>query len=100
MRPPLLPRDPELRDPLLREPLLREPLLREPLLRDPLLRDPLLRDPPPPPPLRRWASSMSAVEGAVAAALVAMAAKPAVGCRLNSKLMKPATGFACLLFIA
>ena len=83
MRPPLLPRDPELRDPLLREPLLREPLLRD-----------------PPPPLRRWASSMSVVEGAVAAALVAMAAKPAVGCRLNSKLMKPATGFACLLFIA
>jgi hypothetical protein len=43
---------------------------------------------------------MSVVEGAVAVALVAMAAKPAVGCRLNSKLMRPATGFACLLFIA
>ena len=87
LRPPLLLRDPELREPLLREPLLREPLLRDP-------------PPPPPPPLRRWASSMSVVVGAVVAPLAAIAASPAVGCRLNSKLMKPAIGFACLLFIA
>ena len=118
MRPPLLPRellllrDPELRelellrlrDPELREPELREPELRDPELRDPPPRDPPPRDPPPPPP-RRCASSMlevdpvavSAVDGAIEDPITA---KPAVGCRLSTRLMKPAMDVLVLLFIA
>ena len=97
MRPPLLPREPELRDPELRDPLLRDPLLREPELRDPLLRD-------PPPPPRRCASSMLealpeavSVDGAIEAPIIA---RPAVGCRLSTRLMKPAKDVLVLFFIA
>ena len=108
MRPPLLPRellllrDPELRElELLR---LRDPELREPPLRDPELRDPPPRDPPPPPP-RRCASSMleeepvavSAVDEAIEDPITA---RPAVGCRLSTKLMKPAMDVLVFLFIA
>ena len=98
MRPPLLPR--ELL--LLRDPELRElELLR---LRDPELRDPPPRDPPPPPP-RRCASSMLEVEPVAVSAVDEaiedpMTARPAVGCRLSTKLMKPAMDVLVLLFIA
>ena len=113
MRPPLLPRellllrDPELRELellRLRDPELREPPLREPELRDPELRDPPPRDPPPPPP-RRCASSMLAVEPVAVSAVDGaiedpITAKPAVGCRLSTRLMKPAMDVLVLLFIA
>ena len=113
MRPPLLPRellllrDPELRELellRLRDPELREPPLREPELRDPELRDPPPRDPPPPPP-RRCASSMLEVDPVAVSAVDEaiedpITAKPAVGCRLSTRLMKPAMDVLVLLFIA
>ena len=116
MRPPLLPRellllrDPELRELellLLRDPELRELellRLRDPELRDPELRDPPPRDPPPPPP-RRCASSMLAEEPVAVSAVDEaiedpITARPAVGCRLSTRLMKPAMDVLVLLFIA